>query len=148
MQLSTPVHSKTISNPSARSCTLLITSEDCSPSHAFLPVAIASVPEVRGPLGSVWIPVAHPLLKAKSNLEESISTATVVVAPCARARAKVNNPTAPAPSTSTRSPARRLERLIACRTTESGSANAAASKEQPSGSLDENRECRRMIAVY
>lgn len=72
------------------------------------------------------MPVAQPICLAKSSLPCSISTAMTVVHPLALASEQVRSPTAPAPRTRTLEPGWMCARLNACRTTERGSASAAA----------------------
>ena len=135
IQLSTPVHSKTASNPSSSPSTDCTTSLPLNPSHPVFATSNASNPLTLGPLGNVWMPVAQSISVAKSSLPCSMSTAMTVVQPDARARAHTRRPTAPAPRTRIRAPGVRCARRKAWRTTERGSARAARGRSSVGGSL-------------
>jgi len=135
IQLSTPVHSNTVSNPSSNPRTPVKTSSLFNPSQLVLATSRASAPLHLGPLGKRCVPVAQPISFAKSSFPCSISTAMTVVQPLARAREQVRRPTAPAPRTRILDPGAIWARLNACRTTERGSARAAAWRSRWSGIL-------------
>lgn len=131
MQLSTPVHSKTISNPSFDAMPKSLIALSARSLLLFVASSLSfggGVP--LGGRGTCQVSVTPTAFLAKSSLVESMSMAVTLDAPRAMEREQASKPTAPEPITQTRGLGGvevKLARRQAWRTTARGSARAAAS---------------------
>lgn len=127
---SAPVHSKTTSKPSS--------SPNCDIAEemfSFARLSCSSVVLALSADGRQWTSSAKPLVLAKLRRPWLMSMATTFDAPDAFASEQARRPIAPTPNTRTVCPDCRLARREACSRTDNGSARAAWSNEQLSGSL-------------